>query len=133
MINHALDPDRLDLQRYGMPQLSFGVGMHVCLGFPLARIEGQIAPLAPHRAGAARSAARVAGVDGTSRHVAHADLRRALTRAFANARQVRVKVSSLTRDKGHRAEKVISAVTPKAAPKLAPAATTRLKIAGPTT
>lgn len=37
------DPDRLDLQRDGVPQLSFGFGMHICLGFPLARLEGQIA------------------------------------------------------------------------------------------
>jgi cytochrome P450 len=37
------DPDRLELQRDGVPQLSFGFGMHICLGFPLARLEGQIA------------------------------------------------------------------------------------------
>ncbi|MEK6243292.1 MAG: cytochrome P450 [Pseudomonadota bacterium] len=37
------DPERLDLQRDGVPHLSFGFGMHICLGFPLARLEGQIA------------------------------------------------------------------------------------------
>ncbi len=37
------EPDRLDLQRDGVPHLSFGFGMHICLGFPLARLEGQIA------------------------------------------------------------------------------------------
>ena len=37
------DPDRLDLQRDGVPHLSFGFGLHICLGFPLARLEGQIA------------------------------------------------------------------------------------------
>ncbi len=37
------DPDRLDLQRDSVPHLSFGFGMHICLGFPLARLEGQIA------------------------------------------------------------------------------------------
>jgi cytochrome P450 len=37
------DPDRLILQREGVPHLSFGFGMHICLGFPLARLEGQIA------------------------------------------------------------------------------------------
>jgi cytochrome P450 len=36
-------PDRLDLQRHGVPHLSFGFGTHICLGFPLARLEGQIA------------------------------------------------------------------------------------------
>lgn len=37
------DPDRLDLDRSGVPHLTFGFGMHICLGFPLARLEGQIA------------------------------------------------------------------------------------------
>jgi cytochrome P450 len=37
------DPDRLDLERNGVPHLAFGFGAHICLGFPLARLEGQIA------------------------------------------------------------------------------------------
>ncbi len=37
------DPDRLDLTRNGVPHLTFGFGAHICLGFPLARLEGQIA------------------------------------------------------------------------------------------
>jgi cytochrome P450 len=37
------DPDRLDLERRGPPHLTFGFGAHICLGFPLARAEGQIA------------------------------------------------------------------------------------------
>jgi cytochrome P450 len=37
------DPDRIDLQRRGVPHLTFGFGAHLCLGFPLARLEGQIA------------------------------------------------------------------------------------------
>lgn len=37
------DPDRLDLSRDGVPHLAFGFGIHICLGFPLARLEGQIA------------------------------------------------------------------------------------------
>jgi cytochrome P450 len=37
------DPDRLDLERDGPPHLSFGFGIHICLGFPLARTEGQVA------------------------------------------------------------------------------------------
>jgi cytochrome P450 len=37
------DPDRLDLARSGVPHLTFGFGAHICLGFPLARLEGQIA------------------------------------------------------------------------------------------
>jgi cytochrome P450 len=36
-------PDRLDLMRNGVPHLTFGFGMHICLGFPLARLEGQVA------------------------------------------------------------------------------------------
>ncbi|MDF3011533.1 MAG: cytochrome [Burkholderiales bacterium] len=37
------DPDRLDLGRNGPPHLTFGFGPHLCLGFPLARLEGQVA------------------------------------------------------------------------------------------
>ncbi|HWA37887.1 MAG TPA: cytochrome P450 [Burkholderiales bacterium] len=37
------DPDRVDLGRHGPPHLTFGYGAHLCLGFPLARLEGQIA------------------------------------------------------------------------------------------
>ena len=36
-------PDRLYLARGGPAHLTFGFGMHICLGFPLARLEGQIA------------------------------------------------------------------------------------------
>jgi cytochrome P450 len=37
------DPERLDLARNGVPHLTFGFGAHICLGFPLARLEGQVA------------------------------------------------------------------------------------------
>src|SRR3954471_14386135 len=37
------EPDRLDLARSGVPHLTFGFGQHICLGFPLARLEGQVA------------------------------------------------------------------------------------------
>jgi cytochrome P450 len=37
------DPDRVDLRRHAVPHLTFGFGVHICLGFPLARLEGQIA------------------------------------------------------------------------------------------
>ncbi|HXM82295.1 MAG TPA: cytochrome P450 [Burkholderiales bacterium] len=37
------EPDRLDLTRSGVPHLTFGFGAHICLGFPLARLEGQVA------------------------------------------------------------------------------------------
>jgi cytochrome P450 len=37
------EPDRVDLRRHGPPHLTFGFGPHICLGFPLARLEGQVA------------------------------------------------------------------------------------------
>ncbi len=37
------DPDRLDLDRGGEPSLSFGGGIHHCLGAPLAKLEAEIA------------------------------------------------------------------------------------------
>jgi cytochrome P450 len=37
------EPDRVDLGRHGVPHLTFGFGAHICLGFPLARLEGQVA------------------------------------------------------------------------------------------
>jgi cytochrome P450 len=37
------DPNRLDIDRKGPPHLAFGFGIHLCLGFPLARRESQIA------------------------------------------------------------------------------------------
>jgi len=44
------DPDRVDLARNGVPHLTFGFGAHICLGFPLARLEGQVAlPVALER------------------------------------------------------------------------------------
>ena len=37
------DPERLDIARKGQANISFGRGIHHCLGAPLARLEGRIA------------------------------------------------------------------------------------------
>jgi cytochrome P450 len=36
------NPDQLVIGRKGPPHLTFGTGRHLCVGFPLARLEGQL-------------------------------------------------------------------------------------------
>jgi cytochrome P450 len=40
---HFPEPDRLDIEREAGRQVGFGLGMHYCVGAPLARLEGRIA------------------------------------------------------------------------------------------
>ena len=37
------DPEKLDLQRHPNRHLAFGTGIHFCLGYQLARVEGKCA------------------------------------------------------------------------------------------
>jgi cytochrome P450 len=40
---HFAQPDKLDFQRQDTRHLACGLGIHYCLGAPLARLEGRVA------------------------------------------------------------------------------------------
>jgi cytochrome P450 len=40
---HFVEPDKLDLRRDGARLISFGHGIHTCIGAALARLEAQVA------------------------------------------------------------------------------------------
>ncbi|MFD5814270.1 cytochrome P450 [Streptomyces sp. NPDC127038] len=59
-------PERLDVSRASNPHLSFGAGIHYCLGAPLARLEASVA--------LGRLLARTRGIESTPGAVRHKDI-----------------------------------------------------------
>ncbi|MGW0964702.1 cytochrome P450 [Streptomyces sp. NPDC002516] len=59
-------PDQLDVNRSHNPHLSFGAGIHYCLGAPLARLEASLA--------LGRLLARTRSIEPTTRDVRHKDI-----------------------------------------------------------
>jgi cytochrome P450 len=64
-----VDPDRVNIRRDGPAPLSFGGGIHYCVGAPLARLEGRIAfPRLLNRFPALRLAGAPVPRDGLALH-----------------------------------------------------------------
>lgn len=86
-------PECFDVARVGTPPMSFGAGIHYCLGASLARAEGHVVfdrlleTLPGHRTGMERRAASLSRLDGPPRPRIAAGARRVVSAGRADPRR----------------------------------------------